>query len=183
MCTHLPSLWTLGASISSVMCSGATPTQAVCLRLCRQHVWWVHFSFFCCEIMLYMLFYCVTLHEWILTGFVFKRIVVFFPSNPFLPSSAAVSEVSGGTAALPTCWLLLCTLSGLCDPAGDHQRETWRPVAHRHSENQETAVRTPPAMTITSGHSTPDPPPDPELMPGCHSHTIATTTCNQYQPW
>lgn len=61
-------------------------------------------------------------------------------------SSVAVSEVSGGTAALPTCWLLLRTLSGLRDPPGDHQRETWRPVTHRQPENQETAVRTPTAM-------------------------------------
>lgn len=79
-------------------------------------------------------------------------------------SLVAVSEVSGGTAALPTRWLLLLAVCRLGDPAGDHQRETQRPVSHRHSETQETAVGTPPAMTVTSDHSTPQP------MPGRHSH-------------
>lgn len=64
-------------------------------------------------------------------------------------SSVAVSEVSGGTATVPTCWLFFCTLSGLCDPSGDHQRETWCPVSHRHPENQEAALRTPTAMILT----------------------------------
>lgn len=68
--------------------------------------------------------------------------------------SAAISEVSGGTAAPTTCGLLLLTLFRLSDSTGDHQRETWRPVSHRHSETQETAVRTPPTMTITNDHST-----------------------------
>ncbi|KAL3044863.1 hypothetical protein OYC64_013187 [Pagothenia borchgrevinki] len=40
-------------------------------------------------------------------------------------------------------------ICGLSDPPGDHQREAGRPVSHRHSENQETALRTPPAMTVT----------------------------------
>lgn len=65
------------------------------------------------------------------------------PTPPPLSSSsapAAVSKVSGGTATLPACWLLLLPFSRLCDPAGDYQREAWRPVSHRHFENQETAI-------------------------------------------
>ena len=60
--------------------------------------------------------------------------------------------MSGGSAAPPTRRLLLLLLFALCglsDPPGDHQREAGRPVSHRHSENQETALRTPPAMTVT----------------------------------
>lgn len=94
-------------------------------------------------------------------------------------SSVAVSEVSGGTAALPTCWLVLHTLSGLCDPPGDHQRETWRPVTDRHPENQETAVRTPTAMML---------PVTTALSSGCldathtlspQQHVISTSHGNQ----
>lgn len=101
-------------------------------------------------------------------------------------SSAAVSEVSGGTAALPTRWLLLVALSGLGDPPRDHQRETWRPVSHRHSETQETAVRTPPAMTFTSDHSTAQPPPPPSWrLEATHTlsprqHVISTSHGNQW---
>lgn len=68
--------------------------------------------------------------------------------------SAAVPEVSGGTPPLPTGRLLLLAVRGHGDPAGDHQREAGSPVSHRHSENQETAVWTPPAMTAASDHST-----------------------------
>lgn len=92
--------------------------------------------------------------------------------------SAAISEVSGGTAALTACWFLLLTLFRLGDSPGDHQCETWRSVSHRHSETQETAVRTPPTMTVTNDHSTlPSPrwmpltlPPQPHLTNTSHGN-------------
>lgn len=96
-----------------------------------------------------------------------KRTVVCL--SPF--ASAAVSEVSGGAAAVTARRILHLALLWFCDSAGDHQRETWRPVADRHSETQETAVRAPPTMTITGDHS----PPPPQPTPGCHSRYHATT--------
>lgn len=62
------------------------------------------------------------------------------------PSSAALSKVSGGAAAIPACRLLLAAVSRLRDPPGDQQREAWRPVSHRHPENQEAAVGNAAAM-------------------------------------
>lgn len=96
--------------------------------------------------------------------------------------SAAVSEVSGGTTTLPTRWFLILARCRFCDPPSDHQREARCPVSHRHSETQETAVRTSPAMTITSDHSHP-----PSLanawMPltlSPRQHLISTSHGNQW---
>lgn len=90
-------------------------------------------------------------------------------------SSAAISEVSGGAATLPTRRLLLCTVSRLRDPPGDHQRETRHAVSHRHPQNQETAIRTPTAMTL------PVAAPPCQWTSGRPSHTTATRIQNQ--PW
>lgn len=92
----------------------------------------------------------------------------------FIP--AAVSEVSGGSAAVPTSRLFLGTLPGFCDSPGDHQRQAWGPVPHRHPENQETAVRTPTAMMSPTAKSTVSP------ARGTAHHTFNTTRC-QCQPW
>lgn len=97
-------------------------------------------------------------------------------------SSAAVSEVSGGSPSLPARRLLLLALRRLRDAPGDHQCEARCPVAHRHSENQEAAVRISPAMTATSDHANPPTPPannwtPPTLSP--HHHLISASHGNQ----
>lgn len=80
--------------------------------------------------------------------------------TPHPSLSVAVSEVSGGAAALATGRLLVLACRRLGEPQSGHQREARRPVFDRHSESQETAIRTSSAMTLTSEHCTP-PPPDP----------------------
>lgn len=64
------------------------------------------------------------------------------------PSLAAVSKVSGCTAALPARRRVLAAIARLRHPPCDQQRETRRPVPHRHPENQEAAVRTSAAMML-----------------------------------
>lgn len=97
-----------------------------------------------------------------------KRSCSFFSQLLFFFSclSAPVPEVSGSAATVSARQLFLLSflsLIGLSDPPGHHQCKTQRPVSHRHSETEEAAVRTSPAMTITTEECTPP-------QPGRHSH-------------